>query len=254
MKLINPAPGRKITSPYGPRKHPITGEINRMHHGIDFGGTFDVLAAGDGIIHHVGFSAKGGGNVVIIQHASKLYSVYYHGAHASKFKVGDRILAGQVVYKSGSTGDSTGPHLHFEIRRSPKWGDTVDPNVYISNDTPSQPNSVGTNNINKIILDVNGKLDKKTWAAWQDTLKDHFGYTGIIDGNPGKMTWSAIQRSCVDYGYKANLVDGIPGVNTRKAVQRRLKATGDYSGPIDGAWGPGTISALQRVLNKGAYK
>src|SRR5210317_880602 len=104
MKLINPAPGRKVTSAYGPRTHPITGQKGKMHHGIDFGGSFNVLAAGDGIVNHVGYSAKGGGHVVIIKHATNLYTVYYHGKDATKFKVGDRIKAGEVVYRSGSTG------------------------------------------------------------------------------------------------------------------------------------------------------
>ena len=257
MKLINPAPGRKVTSPYGPRKHPITGQEGKMHHGIDFGGSFNVLAAGDGIIDHVGYSPKGGGHVVIIKHASNLYTVYYHGAHATKFKVGDRIKSGEVVYKSGTTGASTGNHLHFETRRSRKWGDSADPNVYINNDKPEVKNSIGgPENIarHQYALKVDGKLGKGTWRAWQNALKENFGYRGIVDGAPGKMTWTAIQKSGIDHGYNAKFVDGIPGVNTRKAVQRRLKKSGDYSGPIDGAWGKSTISALQRALNKGMYK
>jgi hypothetical protein len=254
MKLINPAPGRKVTSPYGPRTHPITGQSGKMHHGIDFGGSFDVLAAGDGIINHVGWSPKGGGHVVIIQHATKLFTVYYHGKHATRFKVGDRIKAGEVVYKSGSTGASTGNHLHFEVRRSKKWGDSVDPNIYINSDEPGKPNSVGGPTTPTYSLKVTGKLDKSTWAAWQNALKDSFDYRGIVDGLPGKLTWSAVQRSGIKFGYNAKNVDGIPGPNTRKAVQRRLKASGDYRGAIDGIWGQGTISALQRSLNKGSYK
>lgn len=256
MKLINPAPGRKVTSPYGPRKHPITGQEGKMHHGIDFGGSFNVKAAGDGIIDHVGWSPKGGGHVVIIKHASNLYTVYYHGAHATKFKVGDRIKAGDIVYKSGTTGASTGNHLHFEVRKSRKWGDSVDPNIYINNDKPNVKGSVGgpeNTARHQYALKVDGKLGKNTWRAWQNAVKDNFGYRGIVDGIPGKMTWSAIQKSVVDYGYKGP-IDGVPGVNTKKAVQRRLKKTGDYNGPIDGVWGKNTISALQRVLNKGAYK
>lgn len=256
MKLINPAPGRKVTSAYGPRTHPITGQKGKMHHGIDFGGSFNVLAAGDGIVNHVGYSAKGGGHVVIIKHATNLYTVYYHGKDATKFKVGDRIKAGEVVYRSGSTGASTGNHLHFEVRRSRKWGDSVDPNIYINNDKPTKGGVGGPENTarHQYGLKVDGKLGKSTWRAWQNALKENFDYRGIVDGVPGKMTWTAIQKSGLDYGYNAKFVDGIPGPNTRKAVQRRLKATGDYKGRIDGAWGQLTISSLQRVLNKGMYK
>ena len=259
MKLINPAPGRKVTSDYGPRTHPITGQKGKMHHGIDFGGSFDVLAAGDGIVDHVGWSPKGGGHVVRIKHASNLYTVYYHGKNATKFKLGDRIKAGEVVYRSGSTGASTGNHLHFECRKSARWGDSVDPNLYINNNVvdPKIKGSVGgPENAarHQYALKVDGKMGKNTWRAWQNALKENFGYRGIVDGIPGKMTWTAIQKSGLKFGYNAKHVDGKPGPNTRKAVQRRLKATGDYRGPLDGIWGPNTISALQRVLNKGLYK
>ena len=246
MKLYNPAPGRKVTSPYGPRKHPITGQMNKMHHGIDYGGSFDVLAAGDGIVEHVGWSPKGGGHVVIIKHASNLYTVYYHGREATKLQKGERVKAGQFIYRSGNTGASNGNHLHFECRRSRKWGDTVDPNIYLSGDAPS-PEPTQPSKAN---LRVDGRLGRNTWRAWQRALKDNpkYEYYGIIDGMPGPITWKAIQRSC---GAK---VDGVPGPNTRKAVQRLLKNLREYSGRIDGIWGRGTISALQRALNKGVYK
>jgi len=256
MKLINPAPGRRVTSPYGPRVHPITKQPGKMHHGIDFGGSFDVLAAGDGVIHNVGWSPSGGGHVVVIKHASNLFTVYYHGKDATKFKVGDRIKSGEVVYRSGTTGASTGNHLHFEVRRSARWGDSMDPNIYINNDKPEVKRSVGgPENAarHQYGLRVDGKLGRNTWRAWQNALKEGFGYRGMVDGVPGKLTWSAIQRSAAKHGY-AGKVDGIPGPNTRKGVQRLLKASGEYSGPIDGVWGQGTISALQRVLNKGMYK
>lgn len=247
MKLYNPAPGRKVTSPYGPRKHPITGQMNKMHHGIDYGGSFDVLSAGDGIVEHVGWSPKGGGHVVIIKHANNLYTVYYHGREATKLQKGERVKAGQFIYRSGNTGASNGNHLHFEVRTPTRtWGQTVDPNIYLSGDAPD-PKPVEPA---KAKLRVDGRLGRNTWKAWQTALKDNpdWGYYGIIDGIAGPITWKAIQRSA---GSKP---DGIPGPNTRKAVQRKLKSIGEYKGSIDGIWGRGTISALQRALNKGAYK
>lgn len=253
MRLINPAPGRKVTSAYGPRTHPITGQAGKMHHGIDFGGSFKVLAAGDGIIDHVGWSPKGGGHVVKIKHAYDLYTVYYHGAHATKFKVGDRIKAGEVVYQSGTTGASTGNHLHFEVRKSSRWGDSVDPNLYIKDDNPKTKKTIGGPENFMHGLKIDGKMGRRTWKAWQEALKEHYGYSGILDGIPGKLTWSAVQRSVVDYGYRGP-IDGIPGPNTRKGVQRRLKKTADYTGRIDGIWGKLTIGSLQRTLNRKRYK
>lgn len=245
MKLSHPAPGRPITSPYGPRRHPITGEMGKMHHGIDFGGSFNVLSAGDGIVDHIGWSPRGGGHVVIIKHASNLYTVYYHGAHKAPYKKGDRVKAGDFIYRAGTTGASTGNHLHFEARTSRLWGRTVDPLPLIEGSAPVP--------VAPTLLNVNGQMDRNTWKAWQVVLKDDWGYRGIIDGRPGKMTWSAIQRSGVKYGYSKSAIDGIPGPNTRRAVQKRLQASGFYKGAIDGTWGRGTISGLQRALNANKY-
>lgn len=248
MKLQNPAPGRPITSPYGPRRHPITGQIGKMHRGIDYGGTFDVLAAGDGIVHKVSYNGNkvsGGGHVVIIKHASNLYTVYYHGRERTKLKVGDRVKAGDFIYVSGSTGASTGPHLHFETRTGSygQWGTDKDPNIFFSG------SSVSTNTPGGI--GVNGRWGPVTWKAWQTVLKEKYGYTGIIDGKPGKLTWSAIQRSVKQYYH--GRIDGISGPNTYKAVQSRLKELAFYTGRIDGMFGKGSITALQRCLNEGKY-
>lgn len=241
MKLYNPAPGRKVTSPFGQRKHPITG-VWRMHNGTDYGGTFDVLAAADGIVVKRGANMdplKGFGHSLTIDHGSRVQTLYAHGAQASRFKVGDRILKGDVVFRSGSTGAATGPHLHWEVHQS---GKPVDPTPFLNNDGVS-PNTG---------LEVNGKLNRETWRFWQLALKKDWSYTGIIDGVPGKMSWSAVQRSVVDYGYKGK-IDGIPGPLTRRAVQQRLHDKGFYTGKIDGEWGKVTISGLQRALNAGKY-
>jgi hypothetical protein len=254
MKLYNPAPGRKITSPYGPRRHPISGAIGRMHRGIDYGGTFDVLSAGDGIVHKISYNGNkrtGGGHVVIIKHATKLFTVYYHGAHATRLKLGDRVKTGDFIYRSGSTGASTGPHLHFEVRTGSagQWGTNVDPNIYLTGSRPDV--DTGSDNAYKVSVSVNGRLDTATWRAWQTALKSKWGYRGIIDGITGPMTWTAIQTSCGKH-YKGK-IDGIPGPMTRRAVQLYLKELKYYNGAIDGIWGRGTIGALQRSLNEGRY-
>jgi peptidoglycan hydrolase-like protein with peptidoglycan-binding domain len=165
--------------------------------------------------------------------------VYYHGRERTKFNKGDRIAQGAKVYVSGSTGASTGPHLHFELRKSRKWGNTQDPMAFIGREV--------TLDIKPSVLKVDGKLGKLTWRRWQETLKRDWGYEGIIDGKPGPMTYRAIQRSC---GAK---VDGILGPETRKKVQKRLKDQDFYLGELDGIWGRGTITALQRALNQNHY-
>lgn len=242
MRLNNPAPGRPVTSPYGMRKHPITGAWKK-HHGTDYGGTFKVLCAGDGIVNHIGWSPRGGGHVVIIKHATNLYTVYYHGREKTGLRKGERVRAGDLVYTSGSTGASTGPHLHFECRISRVWGTTRDPQLYIDGSPAVAPQPVR----------VTGRLDRATWKVWQEALNEDWGYKGIIDGIPGRLTWGAVQRSGVEYGYNPKYIDGVPGPNTRKSVQRRLQDKGFYTGKIDGIWGRGTIGGLQNALNKNEY-
>ena len=180
MKLNNPAPGRPVTSPYGWRIHPIT-KKRAMHRGTDFGGTFDVLAAGDGEIVHIGWSPTGGGHVVIIEHERDLFTVYYHGAHRTHFSKGDRVKAGEKLYLSGSTGASTGPHLHFEVRTSRKWGTDTDPQPYFAEQGPTN-------------LVVDGIMGKNTWKAMQTVLRNEGYYAGKIDGIAGKLTVAGLQK------------------------------------------------------------
>lgn len=121
----HPVPGAPVTSNFGPR-------WGRMHNGIDLGvstGT-NVRAAMGGVVDFAGW-AGGYGNVVDIVHCGK-YTTRY--AHLSSFvaKKGAKVAAGQVVAKSGSTGNSTGPHLHFEIRIGGPSGKAVNPKNYIS--------------------------------------------------------------------------------------------------------------------------
>ncbi len=116
----DPLKGRlRTTSGYGMRSHPISGQ-RKMHNGIDFGspkGT-PVYATGNGVVEFVG--NKGGfGKTIIIKHISGLRTVY---AHLSKINVnsGELVTMDKVIGKVGSTGYSTGPHLHYEITRFKK--------------------------------------------------------------------------------------------------------------------------------------
>jgi murein DD-endopeptidase MepM/ murein hydrolase activator NlpD len=180
MKLSNPAPGRPVTSAYGWRIHPIT-KKRAFHRGTDFGGTFDVLAAADGEIVHIGWNATGGGHVVIIEHERDLFTVYYHGAHRTPHKLGARVKTGEKIYTSGSTGASTGPHLHFEVRTKKAWGNDVAPDNYFQDQKP-------------VKVTVDGIMGKQTWSAIQTMLREQKYYSGKIDGIAGKLTVSGLQK------------------------------------------------------------
>lgn len=126
-KLIDPAPGYPLTSPFGWRQHPITGD-RRLHSGIDIGtpiGT-PIKAADGGTITHSG-DMGGYGFVIDINHCD-LRSTRY--AHNSQLLVGrgTGVKQGQIISKAGTSGNSTGPHLHFEVRIK---GNAVDPLTYL---------------------------------------------------------------------------------------------------------------------------
>ncbi len=144
MKLHNPWPtGRSINknSPYGWRVHPISGK-RKFHNGVDVAGSFPVTAAGDGVVTKIGWSPSGGGHTVLIDHG-EIVTVYYHGAHKTALRKGQRVEAGAFVYTSGSTGASTGAHLHFEVRkRGGAWGSTLDPVPYLVTEAPAVPEPV----------------------------------------------------------------------------------------------------------------
>jgi peptidoglycan hydrolase-like protein with peptidoglycan-binding domain len=239
MRLQQPWPANftiNKRSPYGWRIHPKTGK-RTFHHGIDVAGRFPVTVPADGIVRYVApewhnltprqKARQTGGNVVGIEHGQGLWTFYYHGARQSQLKEGQRVRTGDLIYTSGTTGLSTGDHLHFETRRSRRWGDTYDPVPLLKNGAP-QP-----------VLPISGRPSKQTWMVWQDDLRKH-GYHGLIDGIPGPMTYRAIQNWA-----GVTPANGVFDVKTRKAVQEKIGVK------ADGVWGRITWSEIQRRLNVG---
>ncbi|MEO8282212.1 MAG: M23 family metallopeptidase [Pseudarthrobacter sp.] len=116
-------------SPFGFRISPITGGAGDFHRGQDYVaqcGT-SVLAAASGTVTFVGWHQYGGGNRVVIDHGNGLETTYNHLSSAS-VTVGQTVTRGQVVALSGTTGASTGCHLHFEVQVN---GDVVDPTGWL---------------------------------------------------------------------------------------------------------------------------
>lgn len=122
--------GTYITSGYGNRMHPIQG-VYKNHAGIDISGSnvngAPVVAAADGVVTYAGWIG-GYGNCIIINHGSGIVSLYGHGSETVA-TVGQVVKQGDIVMKVGSTGNSTGPHVHFEIRKN---GEVVDPIPYLN--------------------------------------------------------------------------------------------------------------------------
>lgn len=108
--------GTVITSPFGTRNHPIQGVV-KLHSGIDIGGAgygAKVVAAEDGVVSFAG-TLGGYGNCVIVNHGGGISTLYGHG-QTLLTTVGTNVKKGDIIMEVGSTGNSTGPHLHFEVR------------------------------------------------------------------------------------------------------------------------------------------
>ena len=119
--MKTPVNGARLSSAFGMRKHPIDG-YNKMHKGTDFAAPMStpIMASGDGIISRARWCG-GGGNCIKIKHNSTYETIYAHmKSFASGIKEGRRIKQGQIIGYVGSTGKSTGPHLHYEVVKNGK--------------------------------------------------------------------------------------------------------------------------------------
>lgn len=120
-----PAPGyTTITSNYGMRYHPIF-KVYRFHSGTDIGmptGAY-IVAANDGVVTTSMYS-NSYGNMIIINHGGGISTVYAHGSEIIA-QTGQEVKRGDIIMKAGSTGWSTGPHLHFEVRLNGKYMDPM---------------------------------------------------------------------------------------------------------------------------------
>jgi len=117
--MRTPIDGARLTSRFGKRKHPVLG-YTKMHRGADFGarsGT-PIMAAGDGFIEMAGRNGSFG-NYVRIRHTSEYKTAYAHLKNfAKKIRKGKRVKQGQIIGYVGTTGRSTGPHLHYEVHKN----------------------------------------------------------------------------------------------------------------------------------------
>jgi len=141
-ELAWPVPGyTRISSKYGMRTHPITG-VYKLHTGTDISAPMgaNFIAANDGIVTKAEYNGAYG-NMVIIDHGGGVSTLYAHGSEIL-VQVGQNVKRGEPVLKVGSTGYSTGPHAHFEVRLN---GVVTDPMPYITNGlVPTTQNNQAT--------------------------------------------------------------------------------------------------------------
>jgi len=119
--MKTPINGARLSSAFGMRKHPIDG-FNKMHQGTDFAAPMGtpIMASGNGVITRARWCG-GGGNCIKIKHNSTYKTIYAHmKSFARGVQEGLRVKQGQIIGYVGSTGNSTGPHLHYEVVKNGK--------------------------------------------------------------------------------------------------------------------------------------
>lgn len=208
-------PGYIVTSPFGQRIHPVT-RVKKMHNGVDLVATKDgktgqvdkIKAHTGGTVSAVGYDTSAG-NFVQIKVASDTVMVYYHLRDKPTLKVGDTVKTGQIIGTMGKTGNVTGAHLHWGIKKAGQW---IDPAPY---------------------LDKDYAVPVKTVAVDLPVLKR---------GAKGESV-RALQALLVGYGYKI-VVDGSFGAKTDNAVKCYQEDTGLA---VDGSVGRATWSSLLGV-------
>ena len=128
-KIVMPL-NRKIsiTSPYGTRMHPIFG-ASKFHNGIDLAANYEnVYSVMDGVVTETGWDNKGGGNYIKIKHFDRFETAYLHLSEIY-YRVGEFVKAGLIIAKSGNSGNSTGPHLHFSVK---EFGQSINPSHFLN--------------------------------------------------------------------------------------------------------------------------
>ena len=239
IELACPVNEPVIRHPFGMRRHPISGRV-RLHRGIDYANRGPILAAANGIVRKIGYNGNprsGYGHYIYINHGDGAQTLYAHMARRTHLNVGDRVMRLQAIGIIGSTGASTGPHLHFEYMQYLK---RMDPMPLIMK--------------SKQKVRVTGRYDKQTKKAWQVFLTERGFYSGQIDGDIGPLSIAAIQKSIsrlrANYVYNVPMPQLTPGKlceNTRKGIQLALRVDDD------GDWGRITMTALQNAINAGDY-
>ena len=128
-KIVMPLKNRiSVTSPYGTRTHPIFG-TSKFHNGIDLKANYEnVYSVLDGIVTESGWDSKGGGNYIKVKHFNRFETAYLHLSEIY-YRVGDSVKAGFIIGKSGNSGNSTGPHLHFSVK---EFGQSINPSHFLN--------------------------------------------------------------------------------------------------------------------------
>lgn len=261
-------PGYIVTSKFGPRTHPVTGEVNKMHNGVDLVATADgktgqadkIKAHTGGMVDGVGFD-KEAGNFVRIKVDLDTVMYYFHLRDMSSLVAGEVVQTGQIIGIVGMTGTATARHLHFGIKHKGQW---IDPAPYLDADYPVQAQTktygtvtyrylriragAGTNYAEVGQLKQGDRVEiLKTKAAggatWGRIDRGWICLTGYVDleivAEP-----LALEQEAVTFTLELRALErGCKGEDV-KALQRYLRGCG-YNIDVDGSYGPATENAVE---------
>lgn len=273
--FVNPAVGR-ISSEWGTRIHPIT-KARGHHRGIDIANSTGtpIYAAFSGTVR---FTFEGRynsrtrrwegnpvtgtwntGKIIIIDGPGGGSELYGHLAKIY-VRAGQKVNAGDIIGTMGSTGNVTGPHLHFEVWAGRNGSSNYNPRTVFNkyNVTPgkSKP-TVGSGKIDFTIVKggTSSSPDKKPKAPAKPKSQRVAGTERMItiDGDFGGFTKIALQQILHNRGYKGHLIDGDFGSASVRSMQEWLRKRGQTSVKADGVWGKHTTTALQQHLRSLGY-
>ncbi|MDC0456761.1 M23 family metallopeptidase [Alphaproteobacteria bacterium] len=151
--MKTPINGARLSSRYGARKHPVLG-YTKMHRGLDFAapsGT-PVFAAGDGVIEKVGWNGSYG-KYIKIRHTGIYKTAYAHlSSYHNNIRVGKRVSQGKTIGYVGTTGRSTGPHLHYEVLRNNRQVNPMNIKLPAGKNIPEKKLKVYKNHVKAILM------------------------------------------------------------------------------------------------------
>lgn len=268
----------RVTSAFGMRTHPVTGQPQKMHNGIDLVATNDgksgrvdkLTAHTGGTVVGVGYD-KSAGNFINIRVSKDTIMVYYHMRNLSTFKVGDEVKTGDIIGIMGATGTATGAHLHWGIKKSGQW---IDPAPYLDKDYPvidepviatgtvtaSQLNvreKPGTQNKVVDVLVKGEKIDiyekdevsGATWGRIPQGWTCLSKYVQVVDVKKEPENKEPEKKEDKTFTLTMReLYQGCKGDDVR-ALQEQLKGKG-YNIVVDGSFGPATANAVKQYQAK----
>nr|DAL17217.1 MAG TPA_asm: Membrane protein [Caudoviricetes sp.] len=274
--MRNPIVGKVVSGYSNNRFHPYL-KVWQSHAGIDIAapqGT-PIRAAFAGKVIKAGRNCVPGrtGNGIAIQNPDSEVQYYGHLRDGGTFvKVGQQVAEGQIIGECGSTGNSTGPHLHFSCWRNGNHTSHADPRAWFekygitpgvdnppktttpAKPAPTAPKPAAGKEWPAVALVVDGVFGPVTKKAYQRLLKGINCYAGNIDGQFGPLSIKGEQKWLKSKKRYSGAIDGVRGPLTIKALQKHLQVNGTYpkSSVIGGTFGPGTCTALQKFINSQA--